>query len=1076
MAIRIPGVYVEISGDITKLEKSLDKAKAIVKADSIAISNYLNNAIKPESVERGVMGLIRNLQRVNSASKLTGEQFRGLSSDIGELRSMTGLAANDFALLQGRMLKQRVMDSAERSFLAVAKAAKLTTAEQVMLRYRLGDTDGAARMLANTLKSHVAGGFTTARNAVFSFQTAIVGLALASLVKEVFDAGVQVQKLQIAFDAITGSSEASAQEFAFLRGLSDELGANFYVLAEGYKQVAAAAQGTNYEGAVTQDLFTAITEASVALGMSGEATERTLKALSQVMSKGKLTAEELRQQWGDSLYGAFNKAAEAMGITTEKLDKLLQDGAVPFLDFGPKFAAILHRDFGEAARKAAGTAQAAVNKFEEAWTDLKVAMGSKGFMESATSTLRSLTETMKDPGLQHAMAVLATSVGELVQEFARFAAHQGTLHSMAQTGQSAFGALASAGGMAKDLLGSVVSGWAALPEPVRELGLVGGIVLGKKGMAALAALSWAAGVGDRMDRSIAQIGKGNMQWSDLIFGDDKEVEAKIAAAEKLEAAQRRAMEFAANPKMASAHSSASPTRGLSRDAVDFEAAMSKAQRALDSFAKESPASKLAKIKSDYGDAVAAITDAISKAYDAGQDTTALEGMLSTAGKEYDRQISEWGKRGDAAAKKTTDAMQSITKELAQMTDTGTEGEARIAALQKKFEDFAEVPGVAASKLKEFKAVIDYALAHNGYTPQQVAAFERGVKKEVAALEDRAKAMRAATRADGTVDQQKLTLLTATAEAERTYNDDVLLGIDKTIAAKKRDLAVTTATAEARQQDLAVQESFLQDLAGLYANDEGLQRDILDKQVRNYRDAGVAQVDLARWKSRKELEMATDAASGMRRALTNYYEDAQNAATNWANVTGNAFNNLEDAMVDMCTTGKLEFTSMIDAMIADVMRLVVRTSITGPLAQALGGMIGGLFTGSGGTGGDASGAWGSYSDRVVGIAGTRAGGGPVLSGNTYLVGENGPELFTPNSSGAVLPNGALSGGIGTNVQINIIESANAKAEVTQTPTANGVRLDVVIKDVVAQDIAKGGKIDQAIAGRGFSRTSRMAGRG
>lgn len=44
----------------------------------------------------------------------------------------------------------------------------------------------------------------------------------------------------------------------------------------------------------------------------------------------------------------------------------------------------------------------------------------------------------------------------------------------------------------------------------------------------------------------------------------------------------------------------------------------------------------------------------------------------------------------------------------------------------------------------------------------------------------------------------------------------------------------------------------------------------------------------------------------------------------------------------------------------------------------------------------------------GIAGKRAGGGPVTGGKTYLVGEKGPELFTPSGSGRIVPNDDLSG--------------------------------------------------------------------
>ena len=52
-----------------------------------------------------------------------------------------------------------------------------------------------------------------------------------------------------------------------------------------------------------------------------------------------------------------------------------------------------------------------------------------------------------------------------------------------------------------------------------------------------------------------------------------------------------------------------------------------------------------------------------------------------------------------------------------------------------------------------------------------------------------------------------------------------------------------------------------------------------------------------------------------------------------------------------------------------------------------------------------------------LAGRNADGGPVAAGRTYLVGEQGPELFTPNQSGGIIPNSMLGGG-GRNVTINV----------------------------------------------------------
>ena len=43
-----------------------------------------------------------------------------------------------------------------------------------------------------------------------------------------------------------------------------------------------------------------------------------------------------------------------------------------------------------------------------------------------------------------------------------------------------------------------------------------------------------------------------------------------------------------------------------------------------------------------------------------------------------------------------------------------------------------------------------------------------------------------------------------------------------------------------------------------------------------------------------------------------------------------------------------------------------------------------------------------------FSGFRANGGPVMGGSSYLVGERGPELFTPSSSGNITPNSAMGG--------------------------------------------------------------------
>lgn len=72
---------------------------------------------------------------------------------------------------------------------------------------------------------------------------------------------------------------------------------------------------------------------------------------------------------------------------------------------------------------------------------------------------------------------------------------------------------------------------------------------------------------------------------------------------------------------------------------------------------------------------------------------------------------------------------------------------------------------------------------------------------------------------------------------------------------------------------------------------------------------------------------------------------------------------------------------------DLLRLVFQQTITAPLASAITGGITGFF------------------------GGARAAGGPVSTGSSYMVGENGPELFVPSTAGRILNEHQMGGGGG-----------------------------------------------------------------
>ena len=102
-----------------------------------------------------------------------------------------------------------------------------------------------------------------------------------------------------------------------------------------------------------------------------------------------------------------------------------------------------------------------------------------------------------------------------------------------------------------------------------------------------------------------------------------------------------------------------------------------------------------------------------------------------------------------------------------------------------------------------------------------------------------------------------------------------------------------------------------------------------------------------------------------------------------------------------------------------------------------------------------------------FGGGKASGGPVSAGTTYLVGENGPELFTPGMSGGITPNSKMGGG-----GINVTVINNSSASVNAKKGADG-SLKVFVEETMADLVLRGGnKVDAALA-RGYN--LRRAGR-
>ena len=164
--------------------------------------------------------------------------------------------------------------------------------------------------------------------------------------------------------------------------------------------------------------------------------------------------------------------------------------------------------------------------------------------------------------------------------------------------------------------------------------------------------------------------------------------------------------------------------------------------------------------------------------------------------------------------------------------------------------------------------------------------------------------------------------------------------------------------------------------------------------------------------------------GVRKELIATYEKITELQIQQGQLSMQAGGMIAQGFEDAILSGQ-KLGEVVRSLGQDLVRLVFSQLITQPLAAGIGGAIKSAF-------------------------GFRAMGGPVNSGSPYVVGEKGPELFVPHSSGSIVPNGAMgsSGGSagGVNVTYNIAAGVS-RAELVPILEQERRRLKAEIPDMV-----------------------------
>jgi len=368
---------------------------------------------------------------------------------------------------------------------------------------------------------------------------------------------------------------------------------------------------------------------------------------------------------------------------------------------------------------------------------------------------------------------------------------------------------------------------------------------------------------------------------------------------------------------------------------------------------------------------------------------------------------------------------SIFKSLMPNTEAETTGLmtrneiAGIIARQKRDAFYAQIMGES-----QYGNSID-ALAKKGSTNTPTGSIGRKVTPAKNKEDDAAERARIKAINDLNREQQKYakTLFDIEGQEVAAYTNSAkrIEKEQRELDIKNQLLFIDQKTMDMRSEDAQLtKDLYIAEQKRLDAIQEINRNNLLDKDAKKElvdRENALADATERYLRAQNQAVKAQREGTGEQGFLkegAKFFRDMPTDLENGAKAFQSVMGNMESALDNFVRTGKLSFKSLARSIIQDLIAIQLKASATGLFKSLFGMYAGGGF----GTGN----AFGNQD-----LGGFLADGGSANANTPYVVGERGPELFVPRSSGTVIPNHALAGAGGsTNITNNYINAIDTKS--------------------------------------------------
>ena len=371
-----------------------DNAQATERAGRAKKAKTDAVVVQSKAVQDNSVKLTQNNTVHNNHSKTLDQSVKNVTN------LNTKFVENNKHIQDNSTNIKNVTDSYNRYINGVAQASHST-----------GQATTSVSHLSQSLQSLRAG----TKN-VFDLQNVIRNLAglmagafavnsLISFGRSIVDVTRQTEILQnrLAFVFETGIGGQMA--FDRLYKVAQKLGLEFEPLVEGFSKFAIAAKMVGFSAAEAEDMFVKVSSGLRAAGASSLQTQRAFLALEQMLSKGVVSAEELRRQLGEALPGAanlmvraYNKLHPGQEVTNREFIKLMESGKIMSAEVLPELSRTIEDVFTPALAGKAGSLDAAINRVNTSFADFKRSLGQMNLTEisNAFTELSTRIENIKN--------------------------------------------------------------------------------------------------------------------------------------------------------------------------------------------------------------------------------------------------------------------------------------------------------------------------------------------------------------------------------------------------------------------------------------------------------------------------------------------------------------------------------------------------------------------------------------------------------------------------------------------------------------------------------------------------------